>query len=272
MGFIQETKIQINLGVSKEYTLIQFSDVHAVTYDKISDESELIIKAINQEKLWMQQRLDFAEKFQENYDSNKLFSSIECLNQLIDYANKQNPDLVILTGDIIDYYSPTNFAYLKKTINRIKSSYLFSCGNHEYPSRYFFDMCQGNCDINYIDFKEFMVISIDDSIGKIKPNQLNAFKMLLRRKIPIILAMHIPIMTEYNREKLIKLDSYYSIKYNDCDDTTLQFIRLVSTRDEIKAILCGHTHGSITSMVAPNKPQYCCSSGLIGFINRITIK
>ena len=42
--------------------------------------------------------------------------------------------------------------------------------------------------------------------------------------------------------------------------------------DNIKAVFCGHTHGASISYLNENKPQICASSGLIGFVNNITIK
>jgi predicted MPP superfamily phosphohydrolase len=47
---------------------------------------------------------------------------------------------------------------------------------------------------------------------------------------------------------------------------------LVAESEKVKAVLCGHTHGAIFSFIAPGKPQYCCSSGLIGSVNKIIIK
>jgi hypothetical protein len=177
-----------------------------------------------------------------------------------------------LTGDIIDYYSRANYAYLIKSVNSLDDPYLFCCGNHEYPSALFQDLCQGNTDLNYVDFGEFMVVSINNPTRTITISQLRAFEKLLDLKKPIILAMHIPIMTKYNLAEFMKLDSYYSMKYNDCDEITRSFIDMVCSSSEVKAVLCGHTHGSISSLIAPDKPQYCCSSGLIGSVNKIIIK
>lgn len=269
MGFIQENLITLDLGLSKKYTMIQFTDVHVSIYHP-SDHEDSINKAILQEKVWLKQRLDFAHKFNEKHDS-KLLPSTECLSQLIAYTNHQHPDLVLLTGDIIDYYSPANYDFMKHSIENIHDPYLFMCGNHEYPSTKFKVLCQGHCDINHIEFDEFLVISIDNSTRKINSYQLKEFKKLLSIKKPIILAMHIPIMTSHNTDEFTKLDDYYSMKYQDCDEVTAEFIELVSSHRLVKAIFCGHIHGFLISYIAPNKPQYCCSSGLIGNVNKIII-
>ncbi|MDD4243284.1 MAG: metallophosphoesterase [Bacilli bacterium] len=271
MNFIQENLVRIDLGLSKEYSLIQFNDVHVVTYDKQRDDLKAIEKAIQQEKIWMKQRIDFAQIYNEPFDSKLMLSSTECLNQLIKYANGNQPDLVILAGDIIDYYSRSNYDFLVKSIRKLKSPYLFSCGNHESPSENFLDICQGDCDFQFVDLTEFLVVSLNNSNRKISQYQFESFQKILSMKKPIILVMHVPILTEYNQTEFPKLEAYFSIKYDDCDEITLNFIELVSSSAEVKALLCGHTHGSITSRFAPKIVQYCCSSGLIGFVNKITV-
>lgn len=271
MSFIQEKIIHIDLGISKRYTLIQFSDVHVSAYGQ-SDDRETIDKAVTQEKIWLKQRLDFAHYFNESVDSEQMLPSAECLSQLIDYANKNHPDLVLLTGDIIDYHSRANYAFLTESVKRLERPYLFSCGNHEYPSALFQDLSQDKNGLSYVDLGEFLVFSINDSARKIDRNQLEAFEKLLEHKKPIILAMHIPMMTMFNEPEFMKLDSYYSMKYNDCDEVTASFIKLICSCNEVKAVFCGHTHGQISSLIALDKPQYCCSSGLIGSVNKIIIE
>lgn len=220
----------------------------------------------------MRQRLDFAHQFNEVYDSKSMLSSTECLDRLINYSNINHPDLVLLTGDIIDYHSQANRDLLKRSIGRLESPYLFTCGNHKSPSEWFQDICKGNCEFGVVDLDEFLVVSVNNSTRRIKPGQLEALKTRLKHNSPIILVMHIPLITERNQDVFMKLDSYYSMKYDNCDETTSHFIELVSSSDDVKAILCGHTHGDIDSMIAPDKPQYCCSSGLIGHVNKIIIK
>jgi len=271
MSFIQEKIINITLGVSKEYQLIHFTDVHAIKYHP-SDSTESIEKAIQQEKIWTALRLDFARKFSETFDAKYLLPSTECLINLIDHANRNHPDLVLMTGDIIDYYSDTNYAFMKQSFTELKAPYLFTCGNHESPSHNFHDLCQGNCDFNVIDLGEFFVVAIDNSTRRVNAFQRDAFAKLLTLKKPILMACHIPMMTVHNEADFLKLDDYYTMSYKDCDKVTGEFIDLVSSSDGVKAIFCGHVHGSITSLIAPNKPQYCCSSGLIGSVNKIIIR
>lgn len=271
MGFIHEKLISINLGIAKPYTLMQLTDVHVVNYDE-KDDNQSIKKAIQQEHIWMKQRLDFAHKFNEDFDLDSLFPSTKCLMNLIEYTNDQHPDLVLLTGDFVDYYSPSNYKFVKNALKMLHSPYIFSCGNHEQPASLFNDFCQGHCEFNVVEFDEFLVVSIDNSTRKINDLQLNMFNNILNLNKPVILAMHIPIMTDYNFLEFKTLEAYYTMSYQDSDEVTRSFIDILCTSKHVKAIFCGHVHGTIKSLVSKHIPQYCCSSGLIGSIHKIIIK
>ena len=62
-----------------------------------------------------------------------MIPSKECLNKLIEYINEEKPNAAILTGDIIDYYSESNYSLLKDSISKIRCPYIFTIGNHEAP-------------------------------------------------------------------------------------------------------------------------------------------
>lgn len=271
MSFIQENIIEINLNLNKTYKIIHFSDVHAITYNE-SDSQNEILKAINQEKAWVKVRKDFAYHFNEKCEEEHLIKSTDCLNNLIKYSNENEPDLVLLTGDIIDYYSKSNYELLKESLKKLNSRYLFSCGNHESPSNLYLEITNNNNEINYIEFEDIIFVSIDNSKKNINKYQLDKLKEIASLNKKIIISMHIPIETTYNSKDMIKFDSYFIMSYKSDDQTTREFIDFVVNNDNIKTIFCGHTHGYSSSLFSKDKYQYCASSGLIGFVNKILIK
>ena len=121
-------------------------------------------------------------------------------------------------------------------------------------------------------------LGADDYVTKpFSPSVLMArINKLVKKELeedkPIIIVMHIPISTKYNENEMKKFDPYFVIYENDTDETTKEFINILVSNDNIKAILCGHTHGHLESYFAPNKLQCCASSGLIGLVNKIIIK
>ena len=271
MPFIQENIVEINIGLKNEYKLMHISDVHAVDYN-ISDPKEEIEEAKKAEDIWLKQRTWFADKANEHYDESHLIKSKECLINLIDYINSENPIAALLTGDIIDYYSKSNYIMLKEEINRLKCPYVFSTGNHETPLSRFSEIIKNDNGISNLDFKEFKIISIDNSLKKVTKETLDYIKEEVKENKPIIISMHIPISTKYNEEEMKKLDPYFVIYENDTDEITKEFINLLVNNKNIKSIICGHIHAYNKSYYADNKIQLCASSGLIGFINKIIVK
>ena len=63
-------------------------------------------------------------------------------------------------------------------------------------------------------------------------------------------------MTSLNEKEMAKFDKYYIIDHQNCDEITKKMIDLFIENKNIKAILCGHTHGYSTSMFALDKYQY----------------
>ncbi len=271
MSFIQENEIKINIGLKKEYKLIHISDVHAVDY-KDRDSKEVIEEALKAEDIWYRQRTWFAKKANEYCDESHMIKSKECLIKLIDYINNENPTAALLTGDIIDYYSESNYLMLKEEINRINPPYLFSIGNHEAPVSKFIEIIGSDNGISKLEFDEFKIISIDNSTKKVSKETLDYLKEEVIDNKPIIISMHIPICTKYNEEEMKKLDPYFVIYENDTDEITKEFIDLLVNNENIKSVFCGHTHSHNESYITNGKMQCTASSGLIGFVNKITIK
>lgn len=268
MGFIQENKIILQLNINKEYKLIHFSDVHAIVHN----EEGYVDKANELEEAWINVRKDFADHFNELCLEEHLIPSKECLDKLIEYANSQNPDVSLLSGDIIDYYSNGNFMYLKESLSKLNHQYLFACGNHETPANLYDDLCMGDAEINHLDFNEIIIVSLDNSTKKFSKKQYEKVLKLTEKNVPILLLMHIPIVTEFNEKDMELYDSYFVIDYKKCDFETLKFINLIKENGNIKAIFCGHVHGASVSNFGLDKPQYCASSGLIGYVNKIILK
>ncbi len=271
MAFIQEHSITIQMGLKKEYHLIHFSDVHMINLN-IDANSEEYEKAVKNEQAWIRVRKDFANYFHEICNEEQMLPSYQCLEQLLQYVKSNQPDAFIMTGDIIDYYSKDNLTYLEESLKDIKIPFVITCGNHESPVSIFDKLTNGHSDFQVIEFPEFKIIGLDDSCKQISSKQLQQLKEQLQDGKKVLICMHIPIMTSKNEEKMKKYDSYFIIDSKNCDPITKEFIELLETNESIQSIFCGHTHGASESYFAENKKQYCASSGLIGYVNKIIIR
>lgn len=271
MSFIQENIIELNLNLKKEYKLIQISDVHAVTYND-SDGIVDINEAKKAEELWYRQRTWFADKAGEAYTHLHMIPSKECLDILINHINDEKPNAAILSGDIIDYYSKSNFKLLKEECKRIKVPYVFCSGNHEAPIEIFSELTDTKFGCSKIDLSEFKLLSLDNSTKKVSIETLNYIKEELKDNKTVIIVMHIPLCNSFNKKELEKFDPYFLLTKEESDPITNEFIDLIVDNDNIKMVLCGHTHGHSETYINKNKLQCSASSGLIGWVNKIIVK
>lgn len=271
MAFIQEKKLTIDLNLKKEYKIIHFSDVHVINLNDNENE-EAYLKAVKGEQAWLRVRKDFAIHFNEICNEEHMIPSTSSLDNLIQYTNKVNPDLLVMTGDIIDYNSKANMKYLTSSLKDLSYPYLICCGNHEAPNSIFDEITNNNSDFSYVDLDEFIVVSLNDSKKVFYQEQYDKLVKLTKLNKPIIISFHIPIMTSLNEKEMAKFDKYYIIDHQNCDGITKKMIDLFIENKNIKAILCGHTHGYSTSMFALDKYQYGVSSAIIGNLYNITIK
>ncbi len=246
--------LTFDLNLKKEYHLYQISDSHLVYTDN------------DKEKNWFNGKKFFSEKYNEPYTSYfDNHSSVEIFNGIIDYVNKKDNDLVILSGDIIDYVDENNIKILNDSINKIKTKTLFVCGNHDYIEGYV-------DDYQSIDFEEFTIVGVNNYNKTFNKHQIDKLKEDLKKDKPIIVVCHIPIITKRSKKELNINEDYFFIDYDSTDKDTKEFIDLLVNNKEIKGVLCGHCHGGLVIPLNEELNEYILTSSLIGYFREIIIK
>ena len=108
--------------------------------------------------------------------------------------------------------------------------------------------------------------------GKAEVEIVTRVKALCAEGAPLIVAQHVPVLTETSREKIAGFGEYFYIDADSEKANAAEFVRLERDEKAVKAVLCGHLHCFVRSEIAPGKPQLCASSALCGFVHRITVK
>lgn len=143
--------------------------------------------------------------------------SVKYMARLIDKTNALNPDMVLITGDLVDNFNPT----IQKGISLLKNlnvPVLFVTGNHEQyagRSKIIRSLRAENVKVlenQIFDFGQIQIIGIDDTVRK------NMLQQMMRQ-----------------------------IKFDSSKYTILMYHRPFELKDEpldgIDLLLCGHTHG-----------------------------
>ena len=256
-------------GLEKSYTIIQISDPHLIVVDENST-SEHIQKAKEYETAWQEVKKGFAELFGEPCGKVHEISTVSCFEKVMDFVKEEKPDLLILSGDVLNHEHEEGIRYFTEYMKEYAGEWLFVPGNHDN------DIMLQKLEIEGIQIHEMdgvRVIGLDDSRMTLSSMQLEQLKDKLSDQNPSILVMHVPLETELNTEDFKMLGNNFTLHRDRTDDSGREFIALCENPSvPIKAVLCGHIHGYVKSYLIQGREQICCSSGMVGFVHRITVR
>ncbi len=138
--------------------------------------------------------------------------NIDSLNKAVDKINKQNPDVIILGGDIVDENTPFEyFDNMSRSLKRLKSKYgtYAILGNHERGSisvkklnKYYEE---ANCKLlidSYVKLDDIILVGINDpGNNRSSDIKVKSFNEILpsscyNEKTPILVMKHQPTETD----------------------------------------------------------------------------
>ncbi|NIA11041.1 MAG: metallophosphoesterase [Nitrospiraceae bacterium] len=158
----------------------------------------------------------------------------DMLDKCITLVNEENPDVVVITGDITDYGLRAEFEGVKRELERIESPYLIVPGNHdsrhegykkfeELFGKRFFAKSIGDYDFIGLDSSE---PDIDD--GHIGRGQLEWLQHQLSPQSVVFLHHHLVPIPYTGRERNVLVDAGEVLRILDLHHVPL--------------VLSGHKH------------------------------
>jgi len=257
-------------GIQKK-VIYHFSDVHLATYDTLSDENEKAL-AIEKTEDWANNRNSFAEDVGEPHTEAQQKSTVSHFLDFLSIA--QDGDALVMTGDICDYVSSANMRFLQKELSGLTYPWLYVLGNHEeralIPEGLVFSGVKE--PVQVLETGDFLLVGIDDSTHSVTAAQNAALRAILETGKPIVVAMHIPVMTDSNRSIFESIGQYFRLNHPDATAESLEFVELLKENaGQILAVLAGHVHWATNTELAPGLTQYVATQGLLGNINRYEI-
>lgn len=257
-------------GVRKKI-LWHFSDVHLALHDALSSPAEAE-RAEKSTANWVDGRFWFSKRYGEPDADCQRKSAQEHFDTLLGLA--EGADALILAGDICEYVSPANLRFLDSRLAELNTPFLAVCGNHDraadIPDGYLYS--RAKAPVQLLDLGDLLLIGLDDSCRSITKGQTRQFLTALSQGKPVIVVLHIPIMTEGNRDLLLDCGDYFRLNHPEADEDTLEFIDLLrQNSSRIAAVLAGHLHFRNESEIAPGLIQYVSSQGILGNVNRYEI-
>ncbi len=209
----------------------------------------------------------------------------EALRDSLDWA-KRNVDYVVHTGDLVDWQSRANFDLVKKYFG---GAMLGALGNHEFspsmwlgekkpePTEAFKDLSRAalasvfpfDIELQSMIVRGVNFVALDDVYGTVTARQVARFADEVKKGLPIVLCLHVPIFTPAlwrADTKFWSADRKFSEgrKYRPSGDyarqladaPTRDFIDALRREPLLKAILAGHMHITIQEKFSPTAMQF----------------
>ena len=182
----------------------------------------------------------------KHYKQDISKSTFEYLDDLLQKAKEENVELLLLTGDIVNFPSAVSVQYVNDRLTKNGIPWLYISGNHDWHyegmagtmdslrliwiEESLLPLYEGHNPLYYSEIiNGINFVGIDNSTNQINSDQIDFLKKQLAMEEPIILISHIPYKLN-SEENQAGMDTFINI--------------ISSNYDKIIAIFTGHSHRS----------------------------
>ncbi len=258
-------------GLKRDYTFFHLTDLHMgeMTPEEMTEMSD--------------QRRDYARHRYEFFAREGQGAATRW-DDYIALAKAENAELLLLTGDIIDFPTDANVKALKGGIQACGIPTLYVVGNHDwsfaddyhtvtatalhFPK--FADLCNGDPHISWVEYEDLIVCAVDDTLDRVSKETVDAFMTLCGLDKPIILCMHVPLYVESMEEDCFA--SWHNLlmmggkAFNGDDPQVKRFYEAVALvpNTPVKLVVTGHLHFHHEDVLPNGVPQIVTDKGYTG--------
>ena len=240
-------------------------------------------------------RRDYIPPRQGLFGGGRPYPSEAALPALIRYGEEISADLILMTGDIIDFPSEANLTLLKSCVDSCKVPVLYITGNHDwsYADDYHtenaaetyltrVDAISGASDHAAIyEDETVLVCAVDSGLDRIREETLEAYLTAARRAKAtgkaLILALHVPVHAETLVEDTVRVwRQELTIgegAFGADDPATMAFYNAVAVEPDLSpdAVIAGHVHFDHEDVFPNGTPQYITDIACDGHCRVLTL-
>lgn len=270
-------------GLKKDFKILHFTDLHACALDEVEKDAMEPV------------RRDYIPPRQGLFGGGRPYPSEAALPALLAYGEEIAADLILMTGDIIDFPSEANLTLLKSCVDSCKVPVLYITGNHDwsYADDYHtenaaktyltrVDAISGAVDHAAIyEDETVLVCAVDSGLDRIREETLEAYLTAARRAKAtgkaLILALHVPVHAETLVEDTVRVwRQELTIgegAFGAEDPATMAFYNAVAVESDLApdAVIAGHVHFDHEDTFPNGTPQYITDIACDGHCRVLTL-
>ncbi len=273
-----------------------------VVIPKLEEEFEILFLADTHISLCDDRDPELLEKAKARYEGFREESggtgADESFRELMAYVKEEQPDLLILGGDIVDSAMWASIDLVQEQLEALDVPWVYGMGNHdfEYGGEYYTERAyaeylprlSGVSDtrdgFQVMEYDRFVVLVTDDQCNRISEEAAEKMEQLSEGEKPVIVVTHVPVEpsgddslweetkkvwgeTEDGRSRVL-------LGPNSCrpDETTQRFLDAVLREDGRTAlVLAGHIHFYHRDDLTENLVQVVTGAGFEREIVKVTL-
>ena len=277
---LTEAEVTVTLpGLCREYTFVHISDLHISASDA-GDSDEEKERAACSEKFWRTQGCITCGRGGDEY----VMTPLEANETVAERIREISPDMVFLTGDVVNYASLSSLRRAKEYIDSLGCGCIFAPGNHDAvpdamrdeARRLAAELAGGDPEFQILSLSGFDIAAIDDSDIKISNRQLHRMQEQIKAKRPAILLLHVPLQAPAARAPVLEKwgPDWMIGEEQQCENNRL-FLKLINdNKDVVRAVFAGHVHIATgdDEMHDGGIVQYTAAPCFTGFLRIIRVK
>ncbi|MBE6870896.1 MAG: hypothetical protein E7491_03000 [Ruminococcaceae bacterium] len=276
---IRELTLKTSL-VKKPVKLLHLTDQHITGADE-SDDDHARSEAERRKPVFYQEPLQAEKRFE----------------QFLNYAEENDFDGIVMTGDIIDFPSKYNLKFISEKLGSLKIPFAYAVGNHDWcyaderacedtKAIHFPEIEQAvgrNMRMDAIEIGGIIIATFDNALYKMKPEQTEFLRKQIETGKPVIAAFHVPMAVDTIIEPTVKvwgktylmnvseeLAKKYNCIYTIADAPTAEFCRLLAESENVIGVFAGHVHLNDCGEFGNGKTQIVSHIGVCDFATAVT--
>lgn len=274
LSWEEEKIILPTLG--KNYEVWFIADSHIVLTDE--EDSEQI--------------KEYASQRQAVFQNDNSVDAAYMFAEFIRLANEKQPDLLVFGGDIIDFPSHANLAFLEEQLNKLDVPFIYVMGNHDWTFPWEYMTQEGslkyrplieeitgmNTYAQAVEWDDILFLGIDNSSNQVAPEALPMIEEAVSGTKPVILIQHVPFSTEnlIQRAKqdwanpvTLGMQIHGGIPVNETSSRL--YSEVLRDETKIELILAGHVHFSYQENLGETTIQLISDAAFHGKAVRILL-